>query len=124
MFGAHQSSVLKDVVEMFTALSKSQDGLTLFDTQSFSSKEGGNFQILPCTKDESNQVNLSLFGSYFQGISSEKNFFFFSWKSEEIRLFYAGRKMTLDQEIYSQIREAVKQKLGNHVKDLVDNLEM
>ena len=117
------AAVLKDVVEMFTALSKSQDGLTLFDTHSFSASKG-NFQILPCTKDESGQVVSSFFGSFFNVKSSEQDFFFFCWKSEDVKFFYAGENLTLNKEIYSKVREAVKRKLGNHATDFIDDLEI
>ena len=40
------AAVLKDVVEMFTALSKNEGGLTLFDTHSFSSNKGGNLSLI------------------------------------------------------------------------------
>ena len=117
------AAVLKDVVEMFTALSKNEGGLTLFDTHSFSASKG-NFQILPCTKDESGQVVLSFFGSFFNVKSSEQDFFFFSWKSEDVKFFYAGENLTLNKEIYSKVREAVKRKLGNHATDFIDDLEI
>ena len=56
--------------------------------------------------------------------SSEQDFFFFSWKSENVNFFYAGETLTLNKEIYSKVREAVKRKLGNHAIDYIDNLEI
>jgi len=115
--------VMKDVIAVFTALSKSEDGLTLFNSKSFSS-QGGNFQIIPCNKDKSGQIVAAYFGSYLDVQKTAKDYFFFTWRSQDIKFFYSKEMVTLDQEIYSNVRQAIKDKLGSHAQDYVHNLDI
>lgn len=116
-----EPELLAVVKETLDSLASSADGLTLFSSCSCSAKQG-NFQILPCTVDKSNQVSVGFIGFYFTASQVAKNYFFFSYANQDISLFKSAQVFTLNESIYSQVREEVKKKLGNKAKDFIHNL--
>lgn len=120
-------AIIKDVATMFSALEESQGGLTFFDSKSFSPKGGdssGNFQVLACSKDQSGFVVANLLGSYVNVKSSEENYFFFNWKNEDIKFFYAKDTLILNEDVYSVVRQKVIDKLGKYATDYIHNLDI
>jgi len=111
------------VKETLDGLAKSAGGVTLFSSKSASAKHG-NFQILPCTVDKSNQVNVCFLASYFQTTKVDSNYFFFTYAKQDITLFKSGQVFTLNEGVYSKVREEVKKKLGKRAKDFVDDLDI
>ena len=103
------------------SLAKSADGITLFGSTSSSSKQG-NFQVVPCTVDKSNQVNVAFLGSYFEASEVAHNYFFVTMKKQDVHLFKATQVFTLDGEIYDQVRDAVLEKLGDSGKKFIKKL--
>lgn len=104
-------------------LAKSSEGITLFGSSSASEKHG-NFQIIPCSVDESNQVNVAFVGAYFTASQVSKNYFFFTYSKQDIHLFKAAQVFTLNEDLYSQVRETVIKKLGDAVKTEIDDLQI
>lgn len=111
------------VKETLDGLAKSPEGVTLFSSNS-TSENHGNFQILPCTVDKSNQVNVCFLGSSFQASQVDSNYFFFTYSKQDITLFKSGQVFTLNEDVYAQVREEVKKKLGKRAKDFVHNLDI
>ena len=65
---------LIDVVrKSLAALEKNDGALTLFSESCSSSQKQGNFQIVPCTTDKNNQVNVAFLTFYFSASKVEKN---------------------------------------------------
>lgn len=111
------------VKETIDGLAKSQEGVSLFSSNSASANRE-NFQILPCTVDKSNQINVCFLGSSFQASQVDSNYFFFTYAKQDIALFKAGQVVTLNEDVYAQVREEVKTKLGTRAKDFVHNLDI
>ena len=59
-----EAELLAVVKATLDSLAKSSEGITLFGSSSSSGKSG-NFQIMPCTLDKSNQITVTFLGSYF-----------------------------------------------------------
>ena len=87
-------------------LAKSAEGVTLFGSSSASEKHG-NFQIIPCTVDKSNQVNVAFIGGYFTARQVSKNYFFSTYSKQDIHLFKSSQVFTLNEHLYSVVRETV-----------------
>ena len=104
-------------------LAKSAEGVTLFGSSSASEKHG-NFQIIPCTVDKNNQVNVAFIGGYFTASQSSKNYFFFTYSKQDIHLFTSSQVFTLNQDLYAVVRESVIKKLGDAVKTDIDDLDI
>ncbi|XP_068709313.1 uncharacterized protein [Montipora foliosa] len=115
--------MMKVVKETLDALAKSGSSLTLFSSNSISEKNG-NFQILPCTVDKSNQVSIAFTGGHFQASQAAKHYFFFSYAKKDISLFHSGQVFTLSEGVYDKVRDHVKEKLGKRAVDFVKNLDI
>ena len=115
-------AALMNVVERtLDSLAISTDGITLFGSTSSSAKQG-NFQVVPCTVDKSNQVSVAFLGSYFQASEVAHNYFFVTMKKQDVHLFKATQVFTLDGEICDQVRNAVQEKLGDGAKKYIKKL--
>lgn len=82
------------VKKTLDGLAKSSTGVTLYSSKS-ASPNGANFQILPCTADKSNQVNVGFLGSYFFASKVDSDYFFFTYATENIELFKSSQLFTL-----------------------------
>lgn len=111
------------VKETLDTLAKSANGVTLFSSKSASEKHG-NFQIVPCTVDKDNQVNVAFIGCHFEASQVAKNYFFFSYATQDISLFHSGHSFTLNEGVYARVRDHVKEKLGDRAVDYVLNLDI
>lgn len=112
--------VVKDTIDR---LKQSDEGLNLFDSNSTSDKNG-NFQILSCTVDKSNQVSVAFLGSHLKSSEIAPNYFFAKMKKNDVHLFKSNQVFTLNEDVYSQVREEVKKKLGKRAKDFIRNLKI
>jgi len=109
--------------DTFDRLAKSQEALTLFNSNS-SSLKNGNFQILAGTFDKNDQISAFFLGSYFKSNEIVRNYFFENMKTNDLHLFKSVQVITLDEDVYAQVREDVKKKLGKRAKDNVINLHI
>ena len=119
----NDKELMEVVKETLDSLAKSGEGLALFDSNSNSSKHG-NFQILPCTVDKSQQVSVAFIGAHFTANQVSTNYFFFSYAKQDIKLFKSGQAFTLDEDVYSEVREEVIKKLGERAKVFIKDLDI
>lgn len=110
-------TVVKSTLDSFA---KSGEGLTLFKENSASGRYA-RFQVLPCTVTDG-QVSLASIFSHFEANQLSENYFFFTYNSEDVTLIKAAQVLTLDEEIYGTVRQAVIDKLGKDVSDFIHNL--
>ena len=125
------SDMIEDETEIMTIVRKtlnsltkfkSSDALTLFGAKSVS-KQLGNFQVLVCDVDKSNQINVAVLFSYFHTSEVKKDCSVFtSQKTQDIAIFNSTEILTLNEESYAEIREEVKNKLGGKVDESVHNV--
>lgn len=116
--------IVKDAIDKLEQ-SKAKEGLSLFGSNSTSeSEKNGNFQILSCSVDKSNQVSVAFLGFYFNSKKTTRNFFFEKMKKSDVHLFKSEQIFTLNEDQYSQLREEVKKKLGERTKNYVKNLQI
>lgn len=118
-----EAELLAVVKETLDNLAKSPEGITLFGSSSSSGKSG-NFQILPCTLDKSNQISVAFLGSYFKADHVAKDYFFVTYQKQDIHLFKSTHVLTLNEDHYSKVREKVIKKLGDKVDRYIDDLDI
>ena len=53
-----------------------------------------------------------------------ENYFFFTYNSEDITMNQAAQVLTLDEEVYGKVRQAVIDKLGINASKFVKNLQI
>lgn len=111
--------VVKGTLDSFA---KSQEGLTLFSNNSRSQKSG-RFQILPTTVTNG-QLTTAFLGVHFEASQVSNDYFFFSYKSQDIHLYKTTQVFTLDEQVYEKVRQAVIDKLGPNASDFVHNLSL
>lgn len=105
------------------ALQNSSGGLTVFSQQS-SSAGNAQFLILPCNVDQSGQVTTVFIGFDIQGNVSADDFFFFTYKTEDISLRYATQTCTLNENLYADVRQEVHDKLKGKTKNFIHDLKI
>jgi len=96
------------------------DAQNVFGTASNTS-DGANFQILACDSIKG-QVTTAFIGSHMSGTQDSANYFFATYQSTSLDIFYNNQVMTLDEDVYSKVRKAVITKLGNNAKTFVKDL--
>ena len=104
------------------SLAKSDEGITLFDTHS-THVNAGHYQILPCTLTN-NQVSVAFIGAYFTASKVSKDYFFASYKSEDMHLQQTAQVFSLDEEMYAKVRQDVIDKFDGHAPDFIHNLKV
>ncbi|RDX44751.1 hypothetical protein OH76DRAFT_1486895 [Lentinus brumalis] len=115
-------ALFQNVVESLGE-AKNEVATQLFNSQSKASNKA-NFQVGVASDGQGN-TTLKI-GVYFY--SAEQNIdkvLFYESGSQKTLEFRAGyHTMLLNSDVYSQVREAVLEKLGNHTKDLVEDIEI
>ncbi|RDX44689.1 hypothetical protein OH76DRAFT_1559509 [Lentinus brumalis] len=101
---------------------KNQGAVTLFDSSSKSFSKA-NFQLGVAANTAGNAM--FKIGAYYYG--AEQNIdrvLFFTFGSQKVEFYAGNQTMLLNNEVYSQVRKEVLQKLGANAKDLVSGIEL
>ena len=86
----------------------------------------GNFQIGHCS-DQDGNVNtmaLQLSGYSLQTSETTDRFLWNTYHTSSTQLVYAGQTATLDEDVYSQVRSAIVEKLGDRAVQYIGNLDI
>ncbi|XP_028411410.1 uncharacterized protein LOC114533972 [Dendronephthya gigantea] len=114
--------VVKATLESFKK--SGGDTIKLFDHNCVSGQQG-NFQIIPCTVDKkSGQVVVKFVGAYFKATKVDSRFLFFTYSNSQVDLEKAADSLTLNEKIYSKVRQAIIDKLGGKAQTFVDGLDI
>lgn len=114
----HSVKALKDAIE---SLAKSKEALTLFHSNSISTKHG-NFQMLTCTTDKDKQVSVAFVGCYFQFTEIASDYFFAETKTRDIQLLTSTQVLILNKDVYDQVRVEIDKKLGDKLKKFLSSV--
>lgn len=93
-------------------------------SNSSTSSEKGNMQIMPAKEDSSGQVVLALGSFHFTGKSETDQWLWFKYSSSDISLYKGTQAATLNSQLYSKVRQAVIDKLGDNIKKSIGELEI
>ena len=104
--------VLNSTLDAFGAMDDHEDQVVLFDAHSTRETHGG-YQMFPCTTDSNNDVVLYMGGFYFTSGQYGVKILFYDYHSHSTSLYKSVQKCILNQEVYSLVRQAVIDELGD-----------
>jgi hypothetical protein len=117
-----EAAVSQATIDALGALDSGSHGLVLWNSSS-SSVTAGNFQIAPCGLSNGSVVmkNASF---YFNTTESTTGFLWFTYSTSKMSLYKSTNTMTLDGDIYTKVRQAVIDKLGDKAIQFVADLDI
>lgn len=116
------AAVAKSTIDALKALSSDDRRFTLFK-QSAHSARTGNFQVANCS-NVGDVLKMSLGAFTFSSTRVDTSALFFSWSTSDTEIYRAGQSIVLDREVYATVRNSVVQKLGDHAKTFIDDLDI
>lgn len=118
----NQLAVVLATMQALKGLSDKDNRLVVFDRQS-SSSSSGNFQV--STVQESGGVIAMKIGAFY--FTVEKNvtrFLWFKFASSKSKVYKGSQGITLNEQIYSEVRKEIIEKLGSNATKYIGNLEI
>lgn len=117
-----QEEVIEETMNALKALSDDNGKLVLFDTNA-SNLTKGNFQMGAVETDGEN-VAMAMSSFYFSSSQSATRFLWFDYSSTDTELFKAAQKSVLNEQVYSIVRKAVLDKLGDAAIQYIADLDI
>ena len=96
----------------------------VFSRKSSGPSTNGNFQVLPCKQDESDQVVMSVGAFYFSAKTTQTRWLWFNYSSADISVYKGMQTSTLNKSVYDQVREAIIKKLGDNATKFIGDLDI
>ncbi len=119
-------SQLAVVAAALNALREAGDddkALTVFDAGG-SSGPAGNFQISGATCDPDKNTSMTLGSFYFKSTEHRARFLFWEWSSQSVNMYYSAQSVTLNDQIYAMVRQAVIDKLGDNAQKYIADIQI
>lgn len=108
-------------MEGLKSLGSESKQMKIWDANS-SNGNNGNFQIMPVDKLDNGDVVMVLTGMEFKAQTSHGSFLWWSWSSTSIDIQRAANKFVLNEDVYSVVRKAIIEKLGDRAVQLVADI--
>lgn len=115
-------AILDTTIKAMKSLSNDDNKIVLFETSSHSLTQG-NFQLGIAT-DIGGVVALHLGAFHFHTTQNVTRVLFFGFSSSDTEFNKSVQTISLDQQIYNQVRAAIVQKLGDKAKRFVQQLDI
>ena len=93
----------------------------LFGSNSTTSSNG-NVQFGTVTVDAIGTVQMATIAAYFSASVVKKNYFFFTYSNETMRMFKSADVLVLNTNQYSRVRKEVQKKLGDSARKGISEL--
>jgi len=84
----------------------------------------GTFQIMPCTQNASGDVTMLLSCMQLVRNVRDDHILFFTFQKNDVLIYRSAQTSVLNSQVYSKVREAVLEKLGQHANQFVNNLSL
>jgi hypothetical protein len=105
------------------ALQESDKPLRLFEGKS-PNKNGANFSFGACIESEDGEVMMTMAAVDFSASLKVRNVLFWDWSNTSVDIFQAESHLVFNQGLYAVTRERVLQKLGNNVKQAIEEYDI
>ena len=119
----NQLAVLMQAVSALEAMAEEDGAIRLFDFHT-SSEMNGNFQIGAVQRGQNGALSLAIGAFYFKGLDTRRRYLFLSCGGQNMSLWTAAQKMTLNSDFYAQHREIVRRKLADSANDFIAGLDI
>ncbi|AHE51900.1 hypothetical protein [Sphingomonas sanxanigenens] len=120
---ANEIAMIAETMEGLRGLSDDSKQMLIWDSNS-NSGNNGNFQIFPVDRLANDDVVMILDGMQFNATSSHYRFLWWTWDSTSIQIQRAANKFVLNESVYSRVRQAIVDKLGDRAEQLVAEIEI
>jgi len=118
----NEVAIVTSTINALKKLNQGNDALVIYERDTHSAHQG-NFQAHSVT--ESDGVVVMNIGTFrFSTEETVTRILFFNFPTSRTNFFQGGQNMNLDDSIFSQVRQAIKIKLGDAAKNFVKDLEI
>lgn len=115
-------AVVEATINGMKSLDQGDGRLTLWESSSHTSNNG-NFQVFPIIIS-GGIVVMKLAAFYFSTTKKVDRILWFSASSSDVTMYKSSQIVNLDDTIYSQVRDDIVKKLGDHAKTYVQNIPL
>jgi hypothetical protein len=119
----NQLAVLQEALGALKSLAEGDGPMKLFDFHT-SAEASGNFQMGAVQKSDNGALSLALGGFHFKANDNRRRFLFFGWGKQDVEFWTGARKLTLNERLYADHRDKVRQKLGAAAADFIEGLTL
>jgi hypothetical protein len=116
-----EMDVMNKAIDALGKLPGDDRAVVLFDNNG-SSSEGGNFQAGTCSEDPNGNVQMSIGTFYFKTSEHHTRFLFWSWGTKSVNMYTGSQSIMLNEDVYSQVRQQIIDKLGDKAQQYVADL--
>jgi hypothetical protein len=103
------------------SLSQGDGRLTLFNHNA-ASDSNGNFQINIVSQSPNGAISMTIGAFYFSAAESTTNFLWATYSTSNSSMYTGTQTVTLDLQVYAQVRAAIIAKLGANANSFINNL--
>ncbi len=114
----NQLAILEAAIDSLGKMADDSRQIKLFDFN-VSVETGGNFQIGAAEAADNGAIGMAMGAFYYRSNDNRRNVLFFGWGSQEIEMWTAAQRLVLDTTFYADLRDVVRQRLGEKSKDFV-----
>lgn len=107
---------------MALLIHKNDSRIALFDSSSQSSTLG-NFQV-GLASEAGDVVSMRIGSLYFNKSKQVKNILFFTFSNSSSTIYKGSQVISLNKEVYGQVREQIVGKLGDKAKQFIADLDI
>lgn len=119
----NELAMVAATMEALKGLGDDSKQMTIWDAKA-SNGSNGTFQIMPVDKLQNDDVVMVLTGMQFNASTSHSRFLWWSWSSTSIKIQRAANRFVLNEDVYSQVRQAIIDKLGDRAQLLVADIPL
>lgn len=115
-------AVVEATVEALSKLESDDPWYVVWDSNSHTAN-GGNFQIVPCSDEAGKGALVMGLSAYaFTTTETTTRFLWAEYHSSSTKLQFTSQTVSLDEDVYSVVREAIVAKLGSKASSFVGEL--
>lgn len=118
----NQFRIVQSAINALRGLAQDDGKIKLFDFET-SSSTGGNFQI-GSAEASGNIISMALGAFNFTFKDRKQNILFVSWGKNELDYWLSAQKLSLSPDVYSDVRDIVRDKLADTRKTLIADIEL
>ncbi|MFI6802976.1 hypothetical protein [Streptosporangium canum] len=119
----NEIAVARAAIDALKELQDRDKRVVIFETNSHSAAFG-NFQIGTCDVSPQETVVVKIGAFYFSTTETVTRVLFFNFPRNSTQMSQKGQTMTLNEDVYGQVRDAVIEKLGDNAIQFIAELEI
>ncbi len=114
--------MVKETIGALKALSNKDNRLVIFEHASHSDSNG-SFQIAACS-ESGDKLAMKMGAFHFSATQNVDHVLWYSFSSSNVNMYQGSQAMTLNDDVYSQVRSTIITKLGDNAAAFIGNLDI